>query len=47
LSVSHQAELRSAAPALLRSLSAIVGQQRTLRDTTGEHDATFSRSEDT
>ncbi len=43
LSVSHQTELRSAAPALLASLAAIIGQQHTSRDTTEEHDATFSR----
>ncbi len=43
LAVSHQAELRSAAPALLASLAAIIGQQHTLRDTTDEDDATFSR----
>jgi DNA-binding MarR family transcriptional regulator len=45
LSVSHQTELRSAAPALLASLAAIIGQQHTLRDTTGEHEATFSRQD--
>jgi DNA-binding MarR family transcriptional regulator len=45
LSVSHQAELRSAAPALLASLAAIVGQQRTLRDPNSEHEATFSRND--
>jgi len=47
LSVSHQAELRSAAPALLASLEAIVGQQRTSRDKAIGHEATFSRNDDT
>jgi DNA-binding MarR family transcriptional regulator len=48
LAVSHQAELRSAAPALLAALEAIVGQQHTLRDAKGkvsEREATFSRDE--
>jgi DNA-binding MarR family transcriptional regulator len=43
LSVSHQTELRSAAPALLAALAVIIGHEPTLRDTTGEHDATFSQ----
>ena len=41
LSVSHQTELRSAAPALLASLAAIIGQQHTLLDTVKD-EATFS-----
>ncbi|HVW26483.1 MAG TPA: helix-turn-helix domain-containing protein [Polyangiaceae bacterium] len=40
LSMSHQSELRNAAPALLTSLAAIVGEQHTLRDTAGGQEAT-------
>jgi DNA-binding MarR family transcriptional regulator len=40
LSMSHRAELRSAAPALLASLVAIVREQHTLSDTAGGQDTT-------